>query len=41
MEFRNGLDSRRNSLPFTAEYMDSIIEELDLFLCRYDQPRAE
>ena len=38
MEFKNDLNQRKNMLPFTTEYMDSLMEELDLFLCRNNQP---
>lgn len=36
--FRNDLNQRKTGLPFTTEYMDSLMAELDRFLCRYNQP---
>jgi hypothetical protein len=38
MEFKNDLISRKDGLPFTVEYMDSLVAELDRFLCRNNQP---
>jgi RecB family exonuclease len=41
IKFRNDLNQRGNGLPFTTEYMDSLIEELDRFLYRNNKPNAE
>ncbi len=37
MEFKYDLNKRKNGLPFTTEYMEILIEELDRFLCRNNQ----
>ncbi len=36
VEYRNDLIDRKESLPFTAEYMDSLMDEIDSFEIRYN-----
>ena len=36
IEYKNDLMERRNSLPFTSEYLDSLLDELDQFQSGYN-----